>query len=68
MGLRNLNQCDIILINNFNDIMPLVSYYTKMTYIATQKANKAWQITSNNLSSSNSVKRFNELYEWIKNN
>ncbi|MBQ8751419.1 MAG: hypothetical protein IJZ30_07280 [Alphaproteobacteria bacterium] len=58
----------LVYYNNFNDIMPLVSYYTKMTDIATQKANKAWQITSNNLSSSNSVKRFNELYEWIKNN
>ncbi len=58
----------IVYYSNYNEIMPLANYYAKMTDVASKKANKAQQITTNKLSSINSVKRFSELYEWMKEN
>ena len=62
----NIYKDSIIYFDNPKDIEHLISYYEQNSSTAQEKSLRAQNITANQLSSSSSAKRFQELLNWLK--
>ena len=62
----NIYKDSIVYFNNPKDIEHLILYYEQNNSTAQEKSLRAQNITANQLSSSSSAKRFQELLNWLK--